>query len=134
MNQPFRIAVAALAAISALVGVTTPASAQPIEITVPGGAVEPAPLVPSDRVVLPSRLFDYHLEFDNRFDPGRAAIDAQPLVRTGLSINPVRTVVLNRNRLSLAEHQLLCQSLYPSYEPVSDTYLDLDGIPRNCVY
>lgn len=133
MNQPFHVFVAALAAISALVA-ATPASAQPIEITVPGGAVEPAPLAPSDRVILRSRLFDYHLEFDNRFDPGRAALDALPVVRTGLSINPVRAVVLNRNGLSLAEHQLRCQSLHPTYEPVSDTYLGADGIPRNCVY
>lgn len=133
MNQPFHIALAALAAISVATA-SAPATAQPIEITVPGGTVEPAPLAPSDRVVLPSRLFDYHLEFDNRFDPGRAALDAQPVVRTGPSINPVRAVVLNRNRLSLAEHQLLCQSLHPTYELVSDTYLDADGIPRNCVY
>jgi hypothetical protein len=112
----------------------SPASAQPLDITVPGGTIEPTPFAPSERVVRPSRLFDYHLDFDMRFDPAEAALDSQFYVRTLPSVNPVRAAVLERHGTSLAEHQLRCQSLHPSYDLVSDTYLDADGIPRNCVY
>lgn len=132
MNPALRTA-AALAAMSAL-ACAAPAAAQPIEITVPGGTVEPAPLAPSNRTIRPSRLFDYHLDFDTRFDPGEAALDSQFYVRTLPSINPVRAAVLDRHGISLAEHQLRCQALYPSYDLVSDTYLGQDGIPRSCIY
>jgi hypothetical protein len=133
MNKPLHIVFAALAAVSA-VAASMPASAQPLEITVPGRTAEPVPLPPSDRAVQRSKLFDYHLDFDIRFEPGEAALDALPVVRTGPSINPVRAVLIERHGLSLAQHQLRCQSLYRTYEPVSDTYVGPDGIPRNCVY
>lgn len=133
MNWSLRTGGAALVVVSALAS-TGPAIAQPVEITVPRGSVEPAPLAPSDRAVRPSQLFDYHLDFDTRFDPGEAALDSQFYVGRQPSINRVRAVVLERNGVSLAEHQLLCQELHETYDPVSDTYFDGSGIPRNCVY
>lgn len=132
MNQPLHI-IAAITAVSTLAA-SLPASSQPVEITVPGGAVEVAPEVPSPTTIQRSRLFDYHLDFDNRFDPGEAARNALPVVVTGPSINPVRAAVIDRHGLSFTQHQLRCQALYPTYEPAGDTYVGPDGIPRNCVY
>jgi hypothetical protein len=133
MTRALHTAAAALAIVSGLAG-AVPAMAQPIEITVPGGTVQPAPLAPSNRTVRPSRLFDYHLDFDNRFDPGEAALDSQFYTRRRPSMNLVRAAVLDRHGISLAEHQLRCQSLHATYEPVSNTYLGPDGLPRHCVY
>ncbi|HEV7275005.1 MAG TPA: hypothetical protein VGN80_01830 [Devosiaceae bacterium] len=132
MNQPLHT-IAAIAVVANLSAIL-PASSQPIEITVPGGAVEAVPEVPPPTTIQRSRLFDYHLDFDNRFDPGEAARNALPVVVTGPSVDPVRAAVIDRHGLSLTQHQLRCQSLYPSYEPASDTYVGPDGIPRNCVY
>lgn len=133
MNQPLYI-LAAITAVSTLAA-SVPASAQPLEITVPrGDTVEVAPEGPAARTIQRSRLFDYHLDFDTRFDPGEAARDALPIVLTGPSTNPVRAVVIERHGLSLTQHQLRCQALYPTYEPAGDTYLGPDGIPRSCTY
>jgi hypothetical protein len=128
--------------LSALIGATVlacalPVSAQPLRITVTDpGVIEPPPLVepPSRRFVRPSTLFDYHLDFGGNFDPGKAAADSQFFVRPDPAINPVRAAVLERTGESIAEHQLRCQLLHPTYEPAGDTYLGPDGIPRPCVY
>lgn len=130
-----RIVATALISISALAS-AAPAVAQPLRITVTDpGLIEP-PLLerPSGRFVRPSRLFDYHLDFGGNFDPAKAAMDSQFFSRPSPAVHPVRAAVIERHGESIAEHQLRCQALYPSYEPVSDTYFGPDGIPRDCIY
>lgn len=129
------IVLAAIAVVAALAG-TAPASAQPLRITVTDpGVIEPPLLAPpSGRFVRPSTLFDYHLDFGRNFDPGKAAEDSQFFSRPSPAIHTVRAAVLDRHGESIAEHQLQCQALYPTYEPAGDTYLGPDGIPRYCVY
>lgn len=134
-----RITLAALAGTLALAW-ALPAAAQPLRITVTGpGVIEPPllepPLLapPSGRTVQPSTLFDYHLDFEGNFDPGKAAADSQFFSRPTPALNMVRAAVLNRNGESLAEHQLRCQALYPTYELAGDTYLGPDGTPRYCL-
>ncbi len=134
MLNALRTGGATFVAIAAL-GCALPATAQPLEITVTEPAViDTRPLAPAESVTLPSRLFDYRPNIGGQFDPGLAALDSQFLTRPGPSTNMVRAAVLDRNGVSLAQHQLRCQALHPSYEPVSDTYLGPDGLPRNCVY
>ena len=74
-----------------------------------------------------------------RFDPGQAAANANiisrfyPLPGT-VSINIDRAITLNATGSSIAEHHERCQSIYASYDLVSDTYLGGDGLPRPCRY
>jgi hypothetical protein len=135
MDKTARIVVAALIAAAALASAAT-ASAQPLRITVtdPGVIEPPLREPPSGRFVRPSTLFDYHLDVDRNFDPGRAAEDSQFFSRPSPAIHPVRAAVLDRHGESIAEHQLRCQQLHPTYEPAGDTYLGPDGIPRYCIY
>lgn len=130
-----RIVPKALVAL-AVISVAAPVSAQPLRITVTEpGLIEPAPpLVPSGRLVRPSTLFDYQLDFESNFDPGKAAADSQFFSRPTPALNMMRAAVIESTGESIAEHQLRCQALFSTYEPVSDTYLDEDGIPRDCFY
>jgi hypothetical protein len=135
MNKSVSATAACLAAVATLAA-GVPVSAQPLRITVTNPRVieTPSPLAPSGRLVRPSTLFDYHLDFRANFDPGKAAQDSQFFSRPSPSFNAVRAVVLDSNNESLAQHQLRCQSLHPTYEPAGDTYLGPDGIPRSCIY
>lgn len=135
MSNSVSVIAAGLTAIVALAA--APVLAQPLQITVtdPGLIVEEQPgQPPPGRYERPSKLFDYHLNFNTNFDPGEAAMDSQFVNRPGPAIHTVRAAVLDRNNESLAEHQLRCQAMYATYEPVSDTYLGSDGIPQYCVY
>jgi hypothetical protein len=135
MDNLVRIAALALATAAAL-AFAAPASAQPLRITVTGPGPIERPLVepPSGRSVRPSTLFDYHPDFGENFDPGEAAMNSQFFSRPSPAIHMVRAAVLERHGLSIAEHQLRCQAMHATYEPVSDTYLGPDGIPRYCIY
>jgi hypothetical protein len=136
MDKTSRIICAALVTIAALATSAMPASAQPLRITVtdPGVIEPPLREPPSGRFVQPSTLFDYHLDLGGNFDPAKAAMNSQFYSRPSPAVHAVRAAVLDRTGESLAEHQLRCQALHPTYEPTSDTYLDQDGIPRFCVY
>lgn len=129
----FLSAFAGLSAV-AIIALASPVIAQPLRIVVTDpGLIEPV-RVPSVRYVLPSRLFNYHLEFGTNFDPAKAAMDSQFLTSPTPSINLVRAEVVEYHGESLAEHQLRCQAMHASYEPAGDTYLGRDGIPRPCSY
>jgi hypothetical protein len=133
MKNVFRAGGAAI--LFAACAFAAPASAQPLQITVTDPRViQPEPLGPSEGLVRPSRLFDYHPNIGQPFDPAIATLDAHHYSRPGPAINLVRAEVLERNTVSLAEHHLRCQSMHATYEPASDTYLGSDGIPRPCRY
>ena len=81
-----------------------------------------------------SPVYDYRdvLPFDFRFNPGRAAELSVVGRIADPAIDLVRAVILDREGISMAEHQLRCQQLYPGYDPVSNTYYGPDGVPQYC--
>jgi len=128
-----RSPILAIALIAIAVGVA-PALAAPLHITVPGGnhfGYNPPE----------SPFFDYSVPLlsvpGDRFDPAEAAIAGDLAVR-----HPVRNVgplfpaslgeTLIRTGDSIGDHWIKCQARYASYNLVSDTYDDRDGLPAPC--
>lgn len=118
----------------AVAALVSPAVAQPLIITVPGGAVYEGPeLAPSEPypLVAPPPIIG------GRFDPAQAAINAMATVPWARHVapagpSPVLAATLLRTGDSFAEHWARCQARYGSYSVADDTYLDAAGIPHAC--
>jgi hypothetical protein len=136
---PSIILVAALAA-------STPAVAQPLHITVPGGSELSDPTLqrhyifgfdndPDARAILWN---DYLTpdRFGGPFNGARAAMDAEsiahPKVRFRQQWNYDTAATLSRTGDSFSEHWLKCQRAFASYDLVTDTYTGAGGLPRPC--
>jgi hypothetical protein len=127
--------VAVLVALVGFIAAAPPAAAQ-TEITVFGGQVDdpdffPRPVYNDDYIYGTNRFPGQN------FDPAAAAINALNvsnfyLPRGRSPFNFERAATLNRTGESLAEHQLICQAIYDSYDLASDTYIGADGVPRPC--
>jgi hypothetical protein len=133
------IVVAALAA-------STPALAQAVHITVPGGSQLPDPTLqrhyvfgfdndPTARAILWNDFLTPE-RFGGPFDGARAARDAEaiahPTVRFRQQWNPDLAATLIRTGDSFATHWQRCQRIFPSYDLVTNTYFGPGGIPRQC--
>lgn len=121
----------------AMAATASPAAAQPVEITVPGGvgvfepSLAPRPIYNDDYVVGP------RLDPTQPFDPADAAINAVNV--SGFypppdftAFNFGRAATLNATGESIAEMQIRCQNQHPTYDPVSNTYFGPDGLPVRC--
>lgn len=125
------VILATLAAVAA-----TPALAAPVYITVPGGSYvyEGTTLPPSgpDTPIFPPP------QIGAPFDPAAAAANAMQHVpwahhtRVSLAGNTNLVRALARAGDSLSAHWEKCQAQFASYNLADDTYIDSDGLPRNC--
>ena len=130
----FRLAT--LAAVAVLAASAVPALAAPVHITIPGDAYvyEGTTLPPSTDnapVFQPPGL-------NIPFDPAQAAIASMQFVpwahqnRASLADNGSLIRTLARTGESFSEHWSRCEARYASYSVADNTYLDADGVLRNC--
>ncbi len=129
MSRSIHLAVAFLALAAA------PVAAQPLDITVPGGARDFLPPPP------PFSFYDYNTPLvtlpGERFDPAQAAIQADLAVHPKAGpvqvLYPAATAeTLIRTGESFGTHWTRCQARYASYNLVTDTYDGRDGTPLPC--
>ena len=138
--RTFGIAFASLGILGVAWAVSTPATAQPLQATVRGGQpviVDRDVRVPTGYEVRPGAVFTPYitgplsLDFDPSF---YAQVEGLRLVARNPSagVDLVLGAILDQNGETTAEHMLRCQARYSSYEPVSNTYLAANGLPRTC--
>ena len=131
--------------VAAALAASTPALAQAVHITVPGGGL-PDPTLqrhyifgfdndPTARAILWNDFLTPE-RTGGAFDGARAARDAEaiahPRVRFRQQWNPDLAATLVRTGDSFATHWQRCQRIYPSYDLVTNTYFGPGGIPRQC--
>jgi hypothetical protein len=138
--RTFGIACASLCILGVALAANTPATAQPVQATVRGGqpVIVDRELGPTPGFeVRPGAVFSPHITgpLAPDFDPSyyAQAEGLRMLVRNpNAGVDLVLGAILDQNGETPAEHMLRCQAQYPSYEPVSNTYLAGNGLPRTC--
>jgi hypothetical protein len=138
--RTFGIAFASLGILGVALAGSTPATAQPVEATVRGGqpGITERELGPTPGFeVRPGSVFSPHITgpLAPDFDPSyyAQAEGLRMLARNpNASVDLVLGAILDQNDETPAEHMLRCQARYPNYEPVSNTYLAANGVPRPC--
>jgi hypothetical protein len=138
--RTFGFAFASLGILGVAWMATTPAMAQPVQATVRGGqpVVTGRDLGPTPGFeVRPGSVFSPYITgpLAPDFDPSyyAQAEGLRMLARNpSAGVDLVLGAILDQTGETAAQHMLRCQARHASYEPVSNTYLAGNGVPRVC--